>query len=61
MAWIARVEATAALARFNALAERTMTTRGGAERRALYGEMGLDLTDTTYAGDVLRKGPMSVT
>jgi glutathione S-transferase len=59
VAWISRVEQTPALARLTTLAERAMTTRG-AERRALYGEMGIELTETSFAGQGFRKGPMSV-
>jgi glutathione S-transferase len=59
MAWIARVEQTAAIARLTTLAERSLTTRG-AERRALHGEMGIELTETSFAGKGFRKGPMSV-
>jgi glutathione S-transferase len=58
-AWIGRVEATPALARLTGLAERTMTVRG-AERRALYAEIGIPLTENTLAGPGFRKGPMSV-
>ena len=59
MAWIARVEQTAAIARLTTVAERSLTTRG-AERRALYDEMGVELTETSFAGKGFRKGPMSV-
>jgi glutathione S-transferase len=59
VAWIARVEQTPALARLTTLAERAMTTRGS-ERRALFGEMGIELTETSFAGKGFRKGPMSV-
>jgi len=57
--WIDRVERTPALAKLTMLAERAMVARG-AERRALYGEMGIPLTETTFAGEGFRKGPMSV-
>jgi len=59
VAWIARVEQVPAVARLTTLAERAMTMRG-AERRTLYGEMGIPLTETSFAGKELRKGPMSV-
>ena len=59
VAWIDRVESTPALGKLTELAARAMSTRN-AERRALYGELGIALTETTFAGDVLRKGPMSV-
>ena len=59
MAWIARVEQTAAITRLTTLAERALTTRG-AERQALFGDMGVELTETSYAGKGFRKGPMSV-
>ena len=59
VAWIARVEQVPAVARLTTLAERAMAMRG-AERRALYGEMGIPLTETSFAGKELRKGPMSV-
>jgi glutathione S-transferase len=59
MAWTDRVEATPAVASLTNLAARAMTTRNS-ERRALYGELGIALTETTFAGDVLRRGPMSV-
>jgi glutathione S-transferase len=59
MAWIARVEQIAAIARLTTLAERALTTRG-AERQALFGDMGVELTETSYAGKGFRKGPMSV-
>jgi glutathione S-transferase len=58
-AWIARVEALPALAKFNTLGERHMTTRRS-ERGALFGEFGMALTETTFAGEGFRKGPMSV-
>jgi hypothetical protein len=58
-AWIDRVERTPALAKFTTLAERAMTVRR-AERRALFGEMGIALTETTFASEGFRKGPMSV-
>jgi glutathione S-transferase len=58
-AWIDRVERTPALARFTTLAERSLTARR-AERRALFGETGVALTETTFAGEGFRKGPMSV-
>jgi len=59
IAWIDRVERTPALAKLTSLAERAMTVRR-AEWRALYGEMGIALSETTYAGQGFRKGPMSV-
>ena len=59
VAWIDRVESTPALGKLTELAARAMSTRN-AERRALYGELGIALNETTFAGDVLRKGPMSV-
>jgi len=59
VAWIARVEQTPTMARLTTLAERAITTRG-AERRALYGEMVIPLTETSFAGEGFRKGPMSV-
>jgi glutathione S-transferase len=59
MAWIGRVESTPSLAKLTTLAERTLTARR-ATWRALYGEFGIALTETTFAGDSLRKGPMSV-
>ena len=58
-AWIDRVERTPSLAKFTTLAERSMTVRR-AERRALFGEMGIALAETTFAGEGFRKGPMSV-
>ena len=59
MAWIARVEQIPAMARLTTLAERALTTRR-AERPALYNEMGISLTETSFAGEGFRKGPMSV-
>jgi glutathione S-transferase len=49
-AWIDRVEQTAALARPSTLAER----------RPLHGEMGIELTETSFAGQGFRNGPTSV-
>jgi glutathione S-transferase len=58
-AWIDRVERTPAMAKVTRLGERAMTVRG-AERRALYEEMGIALTETTFAAPGFRRGPMSV-
>ncbi len=58
-AWIDRVEQTPALANLTVLAEWTMAARG-AERRVLYGEMGIPLVDATFAEKGYCKGPMSV-
>jgi glutathione S-transferase len=58
-AWIDRVERTPALAKLTTLGERAMAVRG-AERRVLYGELGIPLTETSFAGAGFRKGPMSV-
>jgi len=58
-AWTDRVERLPALANLTALAERALTVRR-AERRALYEQMGVPLTETSLAGDGFRKGPMSV-
>ncbi len=58
-AWIHRVERTPALAKLTTLAERAMTVRR-AEQRAIYSQMGIVLTETTFAGEGFRKGPMSV-
>jgi hypothetical protein len=58
-AWITRVEAVPEFARLTALGTRAITTRS-ADRRALYAEMGVTLTETTHATTTFRKGPMSV-
>jgi glutathione S-transferase len=58
-AWVARVEALPALAKFNLLGERNLTTRRS-ERQALFDEMRVALAETTFAGQGFRKGPMSV-
>ena len=59
MAWMARVEAVPEFAKLTNLGTRAITTRS-ADRRALYAEMGVALTETTLAGPEFRKGPMSV-
>jgi glutathione S-transferase len=58
-AWVARVAALPALAKYNALGERFLSTRV-AERPGLFDEFGVELTETTYAGPGFRRGPMSV-
>jgi len=59
MAWIERVEAVPEVAKLTALGTRAITTRS-ADRRALYAEMGVALTETSHATTTFRKGPMSV-
>ena len=59
MAWMARGEAVPEFAKLTNLGTRAITTRS-ADRRALYAEMGVALTETTLAGPEFRKGPMSV-
>ncbi len=58
-AWIDRVESIPALAKLTMLGERFMTVRRS-ERHALFDEMGFALTETTFASDGFRRGPMSV-
>ena len=59
MAWMARVEAVPEFAKLTDLGTRAITTRS-VDRRALYAEMGVALTETSLAGTAFRKGPMSV-
>lgn len=58
VAWVARTEATG-LGRLNELGERFLTARR-AERPALFAEFGIPLSETSVAGNELRKGPLSV-
>lgn len=58
-AWVVRVEAVPALQKFTALGERFLTTRI-ADRPALFDEFDVELTETTFAGQGFRIGPMTV-
>ncbi len=57
-AWIAHIEATAPLARLNALSERAMTVRYPG-RAALFAEFDIPLVDAGVTGREARRGPMT--
>jgi glutathione S-transferase len=58
-AWVARTNATPALARLNELGDKLMRTPPPQQRAAL-AELGVPLTPSTFAGETARRGPMTV-
>lgn len=58
-AWVARTEATPALAKVTRLAEAVMQAPPDQHRKVL-AQLGVSLTDSTVATDKPRRGPMSV-